>query len=74
MRYEKEFKDCTNSSVFKKIYRRKECRNTGRCDRCPWHGGENAGIGRKPKDDVYKNKNRDTIRRYNQDDCYFFKG
>jgi hypothetical protein len=74
MRWNREFDDeKVNSSAFKKYYRRKECRKDRKCDRCPWHGGMD-NYSRRPKDDVYKNKNRNTIRRYNEDDCYFFKG
>ncbi len=64
MRYEKEFNDCTNSSVFKKIYRRKECAKTGKCDRCPWHGGMDNSFGRKPKDDRYKDRRKERKLKY----------
>ena len=46
----------TNNKVWKRAYKRIECDKTGKCGICPWHGGENKYIGRKPRPDKYKNK------------------
>jgi hypothetical protein len=47
----------TNSNVDKKLRRRRIANETGGCDRCPPHNGENYRLkGRKPKSDKYKNK------------------
>lgn len=33
--------DSTSRSFEAKIYKRQVCKATGKCDRCPYHGGEN---------------------------------
>lgn len=54
----------TNSSAYKKQRRIEIAAETGGCDRCKPHGGENYRLkGKKPKPDVHKNKNRATVRR-----------
>ncbi len=45
----------TNNRVWKRAYKKAVCLETGKCARCPWHGGEN-GHRRKPRTDKYKNK------------------
>ena len=49
-----------NSSHAYKLERRKKiARETGGCDRCPPHGGENIKLkGHKPKADRYKSKRK----------------
>ncbi len=44
-----------NSKAYKILRYRKVANETGKCDRCPPHGGENARKGRKPKSDRHKN-------------------
>lgn len=62
MRRYKGFDDdeCINSSVFKRYHKWDICNKTGKCNRCPWHDGENWR--KRPRTDNYKNKNRKTIR------------
>lgn len=57
--------ECVNSTVFNRYYKWDICNQTGKCSRCPWHGGmDNSRFSRKPKTDKYKNKNRISIRKY----------
>ena len=44
----------SNSSVWKKAHKRRVSQETGKCDRCPWHKRENAGLSRDPRTDKYK--------------------
>lgn len=55
--------NCINSTAFRRYYRWDICGKIGKCDRCPWHGGENRNPNR-PKTNKYKNKNRNTIREF----------
>ncbi len=48
--------DITNPSFHKKVYKRKACRETGKCSRCPWHGGEN--VTRFAKNRSWKKKRK----------------
>jgi hypothetical protein len=41
-------------SKFTKEQKKKICKKTGKCQYCPYHGGENKG--RQPKPDKHKNK------------------
>jgi len=53
-----------NSHAFKIQRRKKVAAETGGCDRCPPHGGENIKLkGKKPKADIHKNKSRSTVRK-----------
>ncbi len=36
-----DYKDVANYSLWKKVYKRKVAELEGKCDRCPWHNGEN---------------------------------
>lgn len=55
MRTNKEFDDdCVNSMVFKRVYKKVVCQKTGKCERCPWHGGMDNTPSRRPKPDKYK--------------------
>lgn len=56
-----EYVDTEDSSVHKKIHKVKNMREDGRCPLCPPHAKENEG--RKVRDDKYKNKDRETIRK-----------
>lgn len=47
----------TNPKAFKRMYKRMICQKTGKCDRCPIHGGAD-NTGRIPKDDRYKDKRK----------------
>lgn len=46
-----------NSAYHKKIHKRMICNKTGKCDRCPMHGGPD-NTGRVPKDDRYKDRRK----------------
>ena len=49
----------TNSSVTKKLHRRRLYKEHGTCDRCPPHSGENARTtGKKPRGDHYKSRRK----------------
>jgi hypothetical protein len=55
-----EIKTTSNSSLYKKLRKRKICNKSGKCTICPMHGGENTSrkgkYGKtKPK---YKNKRK----------------
>ncbi len=51
----------SNSKVYKVGHRRVIAKETGGCDRCSPHGGENQK--RRAKPNKHKNKKRSTIRR-----------
>ncbi len=50
----------SNSPTDRKLRRRELMNRTGKCDRCPPHGGMDNGpckaFGRRPRTDRYKNK------------------
>ena len=51
--------DETNSSVAKKLRRRRLYKEHGTCDRCPPHSGDNARTtGKKPRGDRYKSRRK----------------
>jgi hypothetical protein len=47
----------TNDSVYRRWYKRRISHETGICDRCPWHRGEN-GFDRKKRTDRYKTERK----------------
>jgi hypothetical protein len=51
-----------NPTVFDRLYRKAELR----CSYCRPHKGENSR--RKPKEDRHKNKNRDSIRKIDEEE------
>ncbi len=54
----KEDKFETNSKVYRQYHKRTVCNLIGKCDICPWHGGENVGFSRRPKSDRYKDRRK----------------
>lgn len=57
--YGKVHKKTVNNRVYKRARKRVISRKTGKCDRCPWHRGENSGLSRQPKDDKHKSRKRE---------------
>lgn len=48
-----------DSHIYKLKRRKKIAKETGGCNRCAPHGGENINLkGHKPKSDKYKNKRK----------------
>jgi len=62
--YNKIHKKTVNNRVYKRARKRVVSRETGKCDRCPWHRGENSGLSRQPKDDKYKSRKRERKVKY----------
>lgn len=58
----KEIDITTNSKVWKLIHHEKICLDTGKCPRCPIHGGGDNKLDRE-RPSRYKNKSRTTIRK-----------
>jgi hypothetical protein len=52
-------KKTNNNRLYKRAQKRVVSGETGKCDRCPWHAGENAGLSRQPRDDKYKGRRRE---------------
>jgi hypothetical protein len=49
----------TNSTVYKREKKREDADREGFCDRCPYHGGENARRGgKKARSDHYKDRRK----------------
>ena len=62
--YNKIHKKTVNNRVYKRARKRVVSRETGKCDRCPWHRRENSGLSRQPRSDKYKSRKRERKEKY----------
>mgnify|MGYP006902041236 CR=1 FL=1 len=62
--YNKIHKRTVNNRVYKRARKGVISRETGKCDRCSWHRGENSGLSRQPKDDKHKSRRRERKVKY----------